>query len=136
MTAQVVIVHNIDHARVAAAAAVELSVPVTLRSAPGAAGYLGPQVFQSMIEQAAAEYPNAEVQSILDCGDDPGLALAALRHGIACFAVTADSETLARISDIAAQSEAILDNSRGPALDLAESDDASAAVRKWLAADD
>ncbi len=136
MTGQVVIIHNMSHARVAAAAAVELAVPVTLRSAPGAAGYLGAQVFRSMIELATAEYPKAKVQSILDCGDDPGLALAALRHGVACIAIAADQEVLARIADIAAQSDAAIDNSDGPTLDLAEADDTFAAVYKWLTVND
>jgi hypothetical protein len=134
MTGQVVIIHNIDHARAAAAAAAELSVPVTLRSAPGAAGYLGPQVFRSMIEQAVAEYPDAKVQSILDCGNDPGLALAALRHGVTCVAIAADRDVLDRIADIAGQSDATLDNSNGPALDLAEANDAAGAVHRWLTA--
>ncbi len=41
MTARVNVFHSLDHARAALAAAPQLGVPVTLRSAPVAVAYAG-----------------------------------------------------------------------------------------------
>ncbi|MBL4690671.1 MAG: hypothetical protein JKY68_04305, partial [Rhodospirillales bacterium] len=98
-----VIVHNLEDARTAVRVAAELGCPVTLRSAPGAAAYLGPQVFRDMIEQATVGHDGIIVEAVFDCGDDPGLALAALRQGLKVVRIDAPRETLYKIADIAAR---------------------------------
>jgi hypothetical protein len=126
-----VIVHNLEHARAALSAADELGVAVTLLSPPAAA-YLGPAVFRHMIAEAARGHPGLDYRSVLDCGADPGLALGALREGIQAVRLRAAEEVRAKVADIAAQSGAALDETTGPALDLAAVDDPKEALRAWL----
>ena len=74
-------VHSLDQARAALAAAAALDRPVTLVSAPGAAGYAGVAWFRKVVDLAAADQPGVTVTAVLDCADKPGLVLAALRQG-------------------------------------------------------
>ena len=138
-----IIVHGLKDAKAAVVVASELGVPVTLRSAPGAARYLGATVFRDMIQEAQRPHPGVAVTAVFDCGDDPGLALGALRHGLKVIRVSVSGEVLERIADIAAQSGARLeedgqDSGGGacaagePVLDLLDMDDPEAAVRSWL----
>ncbi len=132
MSPSTVIVHDLRQAKAAVAAAAELGVRLTLRSAPGAAAYLGATVFKEIVEQAADSRPEAAVDGVLDCGDDAGSALAALRHGIKRVALDAPDAAGDRVRDIAAQLGAAVEPSNGPALDVAGADDVKAAVRRWL----
>lgn len=77
-----IVIHSFDHARAALAAAAACGKEVTLASAPGAALQAGPGWFKSVIEQAREAYPEVGVTAILDCSDQPGAAMAALRHGL------------------------------------------------------
>ena len=77
-----IVIHSLDHARAALAAAAACGKEVTLASAPGAALQAGPGWFKAVIEQAREAYPEVAVTAILDCGDQPGAALAALRLGL------------------------------------------------------
>jgi len=55
---------------------------LVLLSPPGAAGWLGWPVFAAWIARARAAVPEAEPpRALLDAGDGPGFALAALRAG-------------------------------------------------------
>ncbi len=132
MGGRAVIVHSLDHARAALSAAGRAGLAVTLRSAPGAAAYLGASVFAGMIAEAARVNPGVAFTAVLDCGADPGLALNALRQGIGCIRIDVPAEVRGRIADIAAQSGATLDEADGPALDLLAVADPSAACRDWL----
>lgn len=129
-----VVIHGLGHATAALAAAAELGVPVTLISAPSAAGYAGPGWFLSVVEQARAAHPEAQVTAVLDCGDMPGYALAALREGVAVVRFSGD--TTDKIADIAAQYGARVIAARPEALDLAEIErsgrDPERACREWL----
>ena len=127
-----IIVHSLDDAKAAVAVAAELGLPVTLRSAPGAAAYLGAQVFRDMIAEAAAPHPATEVTAVFDCGKDPGLALGALRHGLKVIRLDAPPETREKVADIARQTGARLEETEPPTLDLLEADDPEARVRPWL----
>lgn len=135
MNTPVIIVHTLEHARAAIGAAAELGIPAVLRSAPGAASYLGAAVFRDMIAEAAAEYPSAAFTAVLDCDDQPGLALNALRRGIKAVRVDVAPDVAARIADIAAQTGAVVDNSDGSVLDLLHVEDPATACRTWLSAD-
>ncbi len=129
-----IIVHHLDHARAALAAASELDVGVTLRSAPGAHAHLGPAVFRAIISAARAEFPLARCRAVLDCGDSPGHALSAFRHGIESVRVDLPAETRARVADIGARYGAVVDDDPAPALDLLDRENPAAACRNWLAA--
>ncbi|MCW9040408.1 MAG: hypothetical protein OQJ76_07920 [Rhodospirillales bacterium] len=122
MPERAIIVHDIAHVRAALAAAAEAGIHVTLISPPGAAAYMGAAMFGEMIDQAAAEYPNAIFTAVLDCSDDPGMALNALRHGVKAIRFAGPEEVKVKIADIAAQSGATIKSSIPGALDLAESD--------------
>ena len=133
MSRRPIIVHHLEHAVAALGAAKALGVPVTLRSAPGAAAYLGAAVFRDMIAAALSEVPGVEARAVLDCGDAPGHALNALRQGVPAVRLEAPAEVRARVGDIARQLGAALDEDAAPALDLLDADDPGAASREWLA---
>jgi len=133
VTGRPVIVHSLDHARAALAAADGLGAAVTLRSPPGAAAYLGASVFRDMMAEAVLAFPDVPHTAVLDCGNDPGLALNALRHGIKALRLDASPDVCRRVADIAAQTGAVLDEDTTPALDLFADADADAACRAWLA---
>ena len=136
MTGHAVIVHSLDHARAALAAADGLGAAVTLRSAPGAAAYLGASVFRDMMAEAALAFPDVPHIAVLDCGNDPGLALNALRHGIKALRLDAPWDVRRRVADIAAQTGAVLDEDLGPTLDLLAVANPEAACHAWLATAD
>jgi hypothetical protein len=77
-----IVIHSLDHARTALAAAGARGVPVILASARGAALQTGPAWFKAVIDQAREEHPGVAVTAILDCGDQPGAVMAALRVGL------------------------------------------------------
>lgn len=134
-----IIVHSLADADAAVAVAVELGVSVTLRSAPGAARYLGATVFRDIVAEARSRHVDADVTAVFDCGDDPGAALGAVRHGLKVIRLDAPAETRDRIADIARQAGARLED-EGPdpdaALDLLDARDPAAAVRAWLGGGD
>jgi len=135
MNERPIIVHSLEDAEAALAAAADLGVPVTLRSAPGAARYLGATVFRDMISEAAKPYSGLSVTAVFDCGGDPGLALGALRHGLKAVRIDSAADVRGKIADIAAQSGARVDfddEDSIEALDLLDLDDPEAAVRAWL----
>ena len=97
-------------------AASVVSQPILLLSAPRAAETVGPSWFQAVVEEGRTEFPNLIIRAMLDCGDSPGYALAALRHGIKyiCF----DGHTADKIADISNHFNAKLFRSRPESLDL------------------
>lgn len=124
-----VVVHHLEQARAALAAAAEVGVPVVLRSAPGAAGYAGVGYLQALGELAGQEL-------LIDCGDDPGLVMAGLRSGCRRLAFAGAADTARRLGEMAQQAGAILIHETEPpaALELAPEDDAARACRAWLRA--
>ena len=132
-----IIIHSLEEAKAAVTVATDLGLAITLRSAPGAAAYLGAQVFRDMVDEATGPDCAVAVTAVFDCGDDPGLALSALRHGLKTISINAPADTFEKIADIAAQSGARVEKKAGeteaPVLDLLESIDPEAQVRSWLA---
>jgi fructose/tagatose bisphosphate aldolase len=129
----VVIVYDVEQAKAALAAAAALGVPVTLRSAPGAASYLGPSVFRAVVDTARRCVAHADVVAVMDCGGDAGRALSALRHGIERVRVDLPPATVTRLAEIAASYGAAIDDDVHAALDLLNCDDPAATCQKWLA---
>jgi len=101
----------------AAGLAAKRGVPLALVSPAGAAAVLGPQVFQAMIEETRRRHPDADIEGVLDCGDDAGHALAAFRAGVDAVRVDLADEPRGRIADIAGQMGRRLDISEAVPLD-------------------
>lgn len=131
-----VLVHDIEHCRAALAAAGAAGRAVTLRSAPGAAAWLGPLLFKSMVDAARAEFPDAAADAVLDCGRAPGLALAALRAGIDAVRLDAPKPVRDKVADIAGRCGARLDRDRRRPLDLLDLPEPEAACRVRLSGPD
>lgn len=94
-------IHSLDQARAILAAA-DMDRPVGLQSPPGAAGFHGIGWWLALTRALAEEFPDRAVEAILDCGDAPGLVLAALRAGVPLVRVDGvDQEMRGRLNDIA-----------------------------------
>ncbi len=108
--------------------------PILLLSALGAAGTVGPGWFQAVVRKGKAEFPCVMVKAMLDCGDSPGYALAALRQGVDY--VRFDGVSADKIADIALQANAKLIRARPESLDLYHLELAGqqidTACRTWL----
>jgi len=132
MAGRAVIVHSLEQARTAAAAAAALGVPLTLASAPGAAGYLGALWFRELLAATRAAYPEVEIEGILDCGDQPGLVMAALRQGLDAVRFTGPARTARVLGEIALPYGARIVRGRLAACNLLDAADPAAACRAWL----
>jgi hypothetical protein len=128
-----IVVHSLDHARAAVNAAAALGVPLTLESARGAGGYAGPGWFKALVEGAAVACPGADVRAVLDCGDEAGTVLAALRLGFRCVRFTGGSAARARLAAIAAAHGAVIEEEAPEdALDLLDCRDPKRLCRAFL----
>jgi len=132
MKGRPIIVHSFAEARAAVAVAAELGVPVTLASAPEAAGYLGTLWFRELVRMAGEERPEARIDAILDCGDRPGHVMSALRQGLKRVRFTGTKTTAATLGDLASQYDAEILTGPLRAHDLADQAEPEAACRHWL----
>jgi hypothetical protein len=124
-----VVIHSLEQARAALAAAAEIGCAIELRSAPGAAGYAGVGYLKALCDEVGHEL-------LIDCGDDAGLVMAALRTGSRRIAFSGSDEVARRLGEMADQLGAIL-AVEPPAPDvvmLQPEDDAAAVLRAVLAA--
>ncbi|HEX4111170.1 MAG TPA: class II fructose-bisphosphate aldolase [Stellaceae bacterium] len=129
-----IIVYSQAQARAAAQAAAERQVPIILMSAPGMAGFMGPLWFKALVDEAALSYPQADVTAMLDCADEAGTALAALRCGFQGVRFSGPEEARARLADIAGQVGASVEGVvAAETLDLLDCNDPPAACRAFLA---
>ena len=129
-----VVVHGLDHALAAARAAEALGCAVRIRSGPAAAGYAGAAWFAELVRAARQAHPDVRIDAVLDCGDSPGLALAAFRRSVETVLFTGPAALRGKLEALAAASGARLESEAAPALDLAGEEDPEAACRGWLAA--
>ncbi|HLY57546.1 MAG TPA: hypothetical protein VKS60_18425 [Stellaceae bacterium] len=124
--------HSLAHAFAAAETAQSLGVPVTLRSAAGAAGYAGVGWFAALAAAARERFPSADVTFVLDCGDEAGTVMGALRRGIRRVRFHGPPEVAVKLAAMGVE----LDGDEAPALDLRGAGDPATACRKFLAASD
>lgn len=111
-----VIVHGLADAR----AVLAMGAPVTLLSAPGAAGHAGCLWWRELVAAALRDTPpTARVMDVLDCADAPGLALAALRSGVSRL-VLADGPAWAAVAGIAERQGGFVLMRAPRALDMAD----------------
>ena len=128
-----IIIHNLDQATMALQTACECNQAVTLRSTPDAAAYLSPVVFKAMIEEAAAAVPGASFKAVLDCGNQAGLVMNALRQEIHHIRADLRDNIHAKVSSMAEQSGAVVMRyDEDPTLDLNHVDDIGSACRDWF----
>ncbi len=92
-----IIFHDLGDARAALAAAREHNLAITLQTAPGAAAYAGVGYLMAVIEKAGAP------AAIIDCGEDAGIALAALRAGWKKVLFSGRKDVRAKLAQIAKQ---------------------------------
>lgn len=132
MAASAVIIHSLDHARAALAVAARLDRPIRIYSAEGAAANAGAAWFMAVVAAAQSDHPAARCEAVLDCGDHPGLALAALRQGCRAIVLRGSSAARKKIAEIAQASAARLMPGPSDALDLRHCRDLESAVMTWL----
>jgi fructose-bisphosphate aldolase class II len=121
LAAPVVIVHSLTHAIAALSAAARAGRPVVLSSAPDAGAYAGPGWFAALVAAACETVPDAGCSALLDCGDNVGAALAAIRAGVEGVVFTGRQDVARRLADIARQHRVRFETERpATALDLAE----------------
>jgi hypothetical protein len=96
-----IIVYSIPQARAAIDAAAGRSF--VLMSARDMAGFMGPLWFKALVEEAVAASSGANVTAALDCADEAGTTLGALRCGFKLVRFTGPEEQRARLNDIASQ---------------------------------
>ena len=128
-----IIIHSLDQALAAAAAAEALGVPLHLRSALGGGGTVGVGWFAALADLLAQQHPSLEAMLVLDCADEAGTVLGAIRRGIKRIRFTGPAEVAARLQAIAVAEGAALDDDPRPALDLLGVTDPEAACERWLA---
>lgn len=90
-----------------------------LTSAPDAGGYVGPGWFSALVAAAREAVPDARCSTLLDCGDNVGAALAAIRAEVEGVIFTGRPDAGHRLADIARQHSVRFETERTPdSLDL------------------
>ena len=123
-----IVIHNLEQARAVLNVAGELERGIQLRSAPYAAAYAGVGYLHVLGETLGHEL-------IIDCHDDAGLVMAALRTGCRKVIFSGSKDIHKRLADMAQQQKAwVRLETSLPALHLSLSadDDGVERVRKWL----
>jgi hypothetical protein len=107
-------VHSLAQAEAALRAAADCGVAVILESPPNAAQSWGAPYFVKLVDAARAAAPGAQCEAILDCGDAAGVALEALRKGAKIVRLVGKKDVVARVADIARQSDARVETKPRP----------------------
>jgi len=134
MTGKAVVVHDLEQARIALEAARAVGRPITLLSAPAAASAVGPAWFATLVRTVRAEFPQVEIEAILDCDRAAGRAMAALQAGFNGIVFTGSETVLLKLADLGEDLHCTLYDMRPKALDLLAEKDPAAACRAWLRA--
>jgi hypothetical protein len=127
-----IIIHGIEDLRAALKAAASLDHALTVLSIPGAASSAGAPWFHALIQAGAAEFPQVKLTAVLDCADQPGHALAALRTGCRNLLLVDSSPAWPRVRAIAEAAGARLHSSPGPTFNPRFYRDPVGACRDWL----
>lgn len=128
----VIVVHTAAQAMAALRAAVRAGRPVVLASPPDASASMGPGMFRAVIVAAREAEPDARALAVLDCGERPGDAMAALREGIEAVCFRGEPDLAAKLADIAEQSGARVIDALAATLDLGQVPDPEAALEACL----
>jgi hypothetical protein len=106
---------------------------VTLASAAGAGAYAGPLWFKALIEEAQRDHPAARVTAVLDCDDQAGTVLGALRAGLKHVIFTGPDSVRAKLAAVAAAQGALIEPATAEGLDLLDARDPEPLCRAYLA---
>jgi delta 1-pyrroline-5-carboxylate dehydrogenase len=99
-----VVVYTLAHAVGALRAAARAERRVILASAQDAGIYAGPGWFRALVEAAREAVPDVRcAAALLDCGDRPGAALAAIRLPVEGVIFTGRADVARRLAQIAAR---------------------------------
>jgi hypothetical protein len=128
-----IIIHGIDELRAALKAAISLNRALTVLSIPGAAGSAGAPWFHALIQAGSTEFPEVALTGVLDCADQPGFALAALRTGCRDLLLLDQVPAWPRVHAIVEVAGARLYSSPGPTFNPRFFRDPIGACREWLA---
>ena len=122
-----VVVHDRAQAEAALAVADELDCEIWLRSAPDAAAYAGVGYLKALGDALGYEI-------VVDCGDDAGIVMAALRAGARRLAFSGPAAVSQRLGEVAAALGAwYRHETQAPAvLHLSPEDDVRSRCRAWL----
>lgn len=131
-----IIFHSLDHARAALGAARKAGVEVCLLTAPGAARYAGTDHLKKIADLALAEFDGEAPAVLIDCGENAGSAMSALRAGWKALVFAGEPGVRRKIASMADQCGARLVDRPAEALDLLDETDPDAACRRWLGAPD
>jgi hypothetical protein len=94
-TAAAVTVTSLAEAKTVIAVAQRLGRPLILLTEPGACARVGPGYLLEMMRQAGCD--DETLCAVLDCGEDAGYAMLALRLGWKDLHLTGDPDTIERI---------------------------------------
>jgi len=120
-TDPVIVIHSLAQAIAALNVAARAGRAIVLASAPDAGGYVGPGWFGALIAAAREAVPGARFSALLDCGDNVGAALAAIRLEIEGVVFIGRADVAGRLGDIARQHGVRFETDRwATALDLGE----------------
>lgn len=122
----------IVHGLMDATAALSRGLPVTLLSAPGAAGYAGCLWWRELVVAARRENPGTPVMDVLDCADASGLAMSALRSGVHRLVLWQEAPGWQGVAGIAAARGGFVLDRAPESLDMSRRD-AMHHLHAWLA---
>ena len=123
-----VTVRDLPGARRTVDAARRLGCAVLLLTEPGAHAWHGPGYLKAMLEQAGA------ARAVLDCGDDAGAAMLALRLGWRELHMTGPADTVARIVAMTAAAGSRFHAQLPESLDLGALGPVDEPLERWLVA--
>lgn len=123
-----VTVRTLEQARRTVAAARGRGCAVLLLTEPGAHAWHGPGYLKAMMDQAGA------ARAVIDCGDDAGAAMLALRLGWRELHMTGPADTVARIAAMTAAAGARFHARLPESLDLGALGPVDEPLERWLAA--
>ncbi len=123
------IVADLRLARIAVREATAAGADVELWSPPDAAGTLGVGYWAALDRAVAGIAEPGRAMTVLDCGDAPGFALAALREGLRTVHVTVRGDVRGKLAAIAEACGAALHPGPPPELDLRDRIDPAASCR-------
>jgi hypothetical protein len=76
---------------------------VRIKSPDGAAGQMGPLTWKALVGALRRDFPEIEIEDWIDCAEDAGYALAALRAGCSGVIFAGPRATAEQLSGIAGQ---------------------------------
>jgi len=132
MSAPAFVIHDLEQALEVARVAGETGVEFILQSAKGAGAYMGPDIFAAILDETRRTCPDANITGILDCADEAGTVLKALRSGVSRISVDLSGPALEKINDIAIQQNAVISDYNTDAVDLLDVTDLNETIRQHL----